>query len=64
MSDMVYQGTVLRPSLWDLFFGDARRAIDNAGFAETIYADGLNAYRILEPECSDNEAFELIRACQ
>eukprot|EP00969_Alexandrium_andersonii_P173882 7686562-Alexandrium_andersonii.AAC.1 len=33
-SAMVYQGTVFGPSLWNLFFADARRAIHSSGFSE------------------------------
>ena len=45
LENMVYQGTVLGPILWNLFFGDARRAIEMLKFVETIFADALNAYQ-------------------
>eukprot|EP00969_Alexandrium_andersonii_P012623 550165-Alexandrium_andersonii.AAC.1 len=64
MSDMVYQGTVLGPPLWDLFLADARFAIARAEFIETIYANDLNAFRILPRLCSDEEGFSMIRECQ
>ena len=32
--NMVYQGTVWGPSLWNLFFEDARHAITTKGFEE------------------------------
>ena len=34
MSDMVYQGTVWGPSLWNTFYSDAALAIRMAGFIE------------------------------
>eukprot|EP00969_Alexandrium_andersonii_P069574 3069317-Alexandrium_andersonii.AAC.1 len=61
---MVYQGTVCGPPLWNLFFADARAAIESTGFTEFIYADDLNAFRLLERDCSDDAAFALIRRCQ
>eukprot|EP00969_Alexandrium_andersonii_P021328 931895-Alexandrium_andersonii.AAC.1 len=64
MSDMAYQGTVFGPTLWDLFFADARSAIDSAGFTETIYADDLNAYRVITSDVTDEQAFVMIRDCQ
>eukprot|EP00973_Karenia_brevis_P001049 143481-Karenia_brevis.AAC.1 len=35
LSHMVYQGTVLGPKLWNIFFEDSRRAINKNGFDET-----------------------------
>ena len=46
MNDMVYQGTVLGPILWNLFFGDARRAIQMLKFVESVFADDLHACRV------------------
>ena len=44
-SEMVYQGTVLGPVLWKLFYEDARRAIEEWLLEEIVHADDLNAYR-------------------
>ena len=48
LTDMVYQGTVLGPLLWNLFFGDAKLPIRLARFIEIIFADELNAYRFFK----------------
>jgi hypothetical protein len=45
--DMVYQGTVLGPQLWNLFFEDACRAIQEFMFQEVVFADDLNAYKVV-----------------
>ena len=45
LQNMVYQGTVLGPSLWNAFFEDARNAINITKFIEIVFADDLNAYR-------------------
>ena len=43
---MVYQGTVLGPQLWNLFFERAAAAINECTFEEIVYADDLNAYKV------------------
>jgi hypothetical protein len=50
---MVFQGTVSGPMLWNLFFEDARHAINDCFFTEVVYADDLNAYRIFSKDCPD-----------
>ena len=47
IKDMVFQGTVLGPQLWNLFFEDAAKAINEFMFEEVVYADDLNAYKIV-----------------
>ena len=41
----VFQGTVLGPLLWNIFFEDANLPIRKSGFNEIIFADDLNAWR-------------------
>ena len=57
LRDMVYQGTVTGPMLWNLFFEDARRAINECMYTEVVYADDLNAYRVF-PNHIDNADIE------
>ena len=45
MSNMVYQGTVLGPPLWNIFYADSKDNIQDCGYTELIYADDLNAYK-------------------
>ena len=45
LADSVYQGTVLGPPLWNVYFADARRALVHQSFVETTFADDLNAWR-------------------
>ena len=45
LRNMIYQGTVLGPLLWNAFFEDASIAIKKSGFKETKFADDLQAYR-------------------
>ena len=45
LADMVFQGTVWGPTLWNVFFKDAKQAVQEAGFTDEVYADDLNAYK-------------------
>ena len=45
MRDMVYQGTVLGPCLWNIFCHDARGVLQDLGFTDVTYADNLNAFK-------------------
>ena len=50
LTDMIFQGTVWGPTLWNIFYEDARRAINEVFFKEVIYADDLNAYRFSQQQ--------------
>jgi hypothetical protein len=47
IKDMVFQGTVLGPQLWNLFFEDAKSAINEFMYEEIVFADDLNAYKVV-----------------
>ena len=54
LKDMVYQGTVWGPPLWNAFYGDNRKPVQEAGFKEEVYADDLNAHKSF-PNTAKNE---------
>ena len=54
LEQMLFQGTALGPPLWNLFYEDVRRAVLDAGFQETVFADDLHAYK-LSPSAEPNE---------
>jgi len=62
--DMVFQGTVLGPTLWNTFFEDARKAINEVLFEEIVYADDLNAYREFSATTSNSSVRKCITMCQ
>jgi len=64
LRDMVYQGTVWGPALWNMFFADARTAVRIQEFTETAYADDLNAFRCFDAHTTDEEIFDKCRDCQ
>ena len=64
LRNMVFQGTFLRPTLWNLFCEDAQRAIHEAGFVEIVYADDLNGFREFEHNASVDSVMMSNRAAQ
>ena len=43
LSNMVYQGTVLGPALWNTFFADIAQAFEEVLYESFFYADDLNS---------------------
>jgi hypothetical protein len=64
LKDMVFQGTVWGPSLWNTFYEDARRAIKEWFFKEIVYADDLNAYRIFTSTTPNTNVVKAMESCQ
>lgn len=64
LSNMVYQGTVWGPTLWNAFFGDSFMAIRSAGFSAIIYADDLNACREFPIGTANSIILDATRGCQ
>ena len=48
ISDMVYQGTVLGPLLWNTFFADVAVPATANGEREIIFADDLNIFNVFD----------------
>ena len=64
LSDSVYQGTVLGPPLWNTHFAGAAGPLNELGFAETVFADDLNAYREYSPTIPNQIILSDLRECQ
>ena len=43
--NMVYQGTVLGPPLWNVYYADAAVAANQIGFMEIVLANDLNCFK-------------------
>ena len=48
MNDMVYQGTVWGPWLWNAFFADVAHVLRQRGCKEVVFADDLNAFKVFD----------------
>ena len=44
----VFQGTVLGPPLWNLFFADVVTAAESQGGDASLFADDLNVFKVFE----------------
>jgi hypothetical protein len=64
LGDMIYQGTVLGPVLWNLFYEDARAALEEWFFQEIVYADDLNAYRDFASSVENAQILGMTQRCQ
>ena len=64
ISNLVYQGTVLGPPLWNILYEDAAVAIHVHDFCEIVFADDLNAYEAFAL-ATPNEALKTdMKTCQ
>ena len=64
LTDMIFQGTVWGPWLWNNFYEDARIAINEALFQEIVYADDLNAFREFLLRTPNADVFCATTSCQ
>ena len=64
LRDMVFQGTVLGPPLWNLFFKDAQTAVRFEGFQDVVYADDLNAFKAFDASVGNETILEECSECQ
>ena len=64
ISNMVYQGTVLGPPLWNIFYEDAAVAINIHDFCEIIFADALNACKTVALATPNETCKTDMKKCQ
>jgi len=64
LSDMVFQGTVIGPILWLLFFNDVRIYASLYEDSENLFADDLNTFRLFDRDIPHNDVIEDLRNTQ
>ena len=65
LCNMVHQGTVLGPYLWNVFFEDVSAAIASLDdFVETKFADDLNASKDFPADAANDEILKDLYRCQ
>ena len=64
IENMIYQGTVLGPPLWNAFFSDSCMAVRATGFEEIVYADDLNALRVVDNGVTNDQGRRMLDECQ
>lgn len=61
---MIFQGTVLGPILWNIFYADCSKPVRAKGFTETIFADDLNCFRAYAKSIGDAYIIQQLKNCQ
>ena len=64
ISDQVFQGTVLGPPLWNVFFAPIDDAIRSQNFNVAKFADDLSAFKYFERSTPNASIMESLRVCQ
>ena len=57
MMNMIYQGTVWGPPLWNCYYKDANVAIRSKDFEKTMFANDLNAFKVYTNFCPNYKIF-------
>ena len=64
MFNMVYQGTVLGPILWNLFFADGEKIVQDSVGESICYTDDLNAWTSIGNNDEDGVEFAKLEVMQ
>lgn len=64
LQNMVYQGTVLGPPAWNIFFADVAKAVTACGFEEAVFADDPTAQKQFPAVVSNDIIKQDFLACQ
>ena len=61
---MVFQGTVLGPCLWNIFFSDVSATLNATTFRDTKYADDLSIYKLYANSTDNNDILNDLHTCR
>ena len=64
LRNMVFQGTVWGPCLWNAFFGDSAGVVERHGFLAVIHADDMNMFKCFPLAVSNVHIRTELRECQ
>ena len=64
LSNTVFQGTVLGPTLWNTFFADVSVPASSTGGQEAIFADDLNVFQIFDRRTPPDEIRSKLQECR
>ena len=62
--DMVFQGSVLGPPLWNIFHADFARSVQKKTFTESIFANDLNCFKNFAKVIGREYILRQIQDCQ
>ena len=64
LQDMLFQGTVLGSTLWNIFFSDVHDAAEQNGCRERRFADDLSTSKSFPKDADNDDILGDLRACQ
>ena len=64
MKNMVYQGTVWGPWLWNTFFQDAAPVLRNHDCQEIVFVDDLNAFKVYDRDTPNDHIYADLKDVQ
>ena len=64
LTNMVFQGTVLGPPLWNTFFADVSAVVHGRSLCKTLFADDLNCCTDFEAAVDNGDAEQELTRCQ
>ena len=64
IANSVFQGTVLGPPLWNLFFADIVVPASSTGGDTSAFADDLSVFQEFDNRTSGDEVFSTLRKCR
>ena len=64
LANMLYPGTVLGPTLWNVFFKDVKTAAESTGGTESKFADDLSVWKTYPAATSNAEVLADLKRCQ
>jgi hypothetical protein len=64
LSNTVFQGTVLGPCLWNVFFADVCVPASSTGGQEAMFADDLNVFQVFNRTCTYEVIMAALQSCR
>ena len=64
LSNTVFQGTVLGPTLWNTFFADVCTPASSTGGRESIFADDSNVFQVFARTCPIEDIYTSLQTCR
>ena len=64
LANSVFQGTVLGPPLWNIFYRDADGAVHRHGFTDVVFVHDFNSWKRFRAGTEAEEIIAACRACQ
>ena len=64
LRNSVFQGTVLGPPLWNVYYADAKDAVRKFNFTETVFADNFNCWTSFDKDAKEFDVVLQLSLCQ